>query len=106
MSAGLRGSFASTVPAAASPRGGAERFFHDAPYRGGATSSLRAAYPSTIDLGRLAASRQRRRHALDIGEHVAGQTIIATDLASKGTFSDKPLRGPIRKKFYFSNSSI
>src|SRR5712672_339696 len=106
MSAGLRptGSGAATVPAAATPRAGAERFFHDAPDRGGATSALRAASQAAIDLGR----RARRRVSdggthLDIGEHVAGADDHGDGHGLEGgRSSDKHLRGPMQKEILLS----
>src|SRR3977135_3338776 len=75
MSAGLRptGSGAVAVPAATTPRAGAERFIHDAPDRGGAASTLRAASQAASYLGRPALRRVSDGGThLDVGEHVAG----------------------------------
>jgi len=105
MSAGLRstGSGAVTVPAATTPGAGAERFFHDAPDRGGATSALRAASQAAIDLGR----RARRRVSdggthLDVGEHVAGAHDHGVGHGLEGDCIEISISATqCKRKFYF-----
>ena len=105
MSAGLRptGSGAVAVPAATTPRAGAERFIHDAPDGGGAASTLRAASQAAIDLGR----RARRRVSdggthLDVGEHVAGAHDHGVGHGLEGDCIEISISATqCKRKFYF-----